>query len=124
VNYGFGYGGVGYGGGRWNGGNFNYNTAVVRVDTTAIHAAYIVPLGYLSLAEPDKSRPRRALCSKEEQCTKTQFKGSREDVNLYPVEVSVSYPDVCDVCDSKTPKHASAAIWSWRELPDLDGVIA
>ncbi len=34
VNYGYGYGGVGFGGGRWNGGNFNYNTAVMRVNTT------------------------------------------------------------------------------------------
>jgi hypothetical protein len=68
------------------------------------------------------ARPRRAFCSKEEQCTKTPFKRSKGDMDLYPIEVSVSY---LDVCSSKFPKHASAAIWLWRrELPDLDGVIA
>jgi len=41
VNYGYGYGGVGFGGGRWNGGYFNYNTAVVRVNTTIIRNTYI-----------------------------------------------------------------------------------
>src|ERR1700722_11817073 len=34
INYGYGYGGHGYYGGEWRGGRFNYNTAVVRVNTT------------------------------------------------------------------------------------------
>jgi hypothetical protein len=53
---------------------------------------------------PDRGAP---FVRKREQCTKTQFKSSKGDVDLYPVEVSVSYPDVYG---SKLPKHASAAI--------------
>ncbi|MGO9592065.1 MAG: hypothetical protein ACLP3K_18695 [Candidatus Acidiferrales bacterium] len=41
INYGFGYGGVGFVGGRWDGGHFAYNTAVVRVNTTAIRNVYV-----------------------------------------------------------------------------------
>ena len=32
---------MGFGGGRWNGGNFNYNTAVMRVNTTVIRNTYV-----------------------------------------------------------------------------------
>jgi len=41
INYGYGYGGRGYYGGEWRGGRFNYNTAVVRVNTTVVHNTYI-----------------------------------------------------------------------------------
>ena len=41
VNYGFGYMGVGFVGGLWRGHDFEYNTAVVRVNTTIIHNTYI-----------------------------------------------------------------------------------
>ena len=41
VNYGFGYGGVGFVGGVWRGGVFQYNTAVMRVNTTVIHNTYV-----------------------------------------------------------------------------------
>jgi hypothetical protein len=41
VNYGFGYMGVGFAGGEWRGGVFNYNTAVMRVNTTVIHNTYV-----------------------------------------------------------------------------------
>ena len=40
VNYGYGYGGVGYSGGEWQGNNFRYNTAVTRVNESAIHSTY------------------------------------------------------------------------------------
>ena len=41
VNYGYGYSGVGFYGGRWNGRYFNYNTAVMRVNTTVIRNTYV-----------------------------------------------------------------------------------
>ncbi|HZY36032.1 MAG TPA: hypothetical protein VFE53_05260 [Mucilaginibacter sp.] len=41
INYGYGYGGHGYYGGEWRGGHFNYNTAVVRVNTTVVHNTYV-----------------------------------------------------------------------------------
>jgi hypothetical protein len=41
INYGYGYGGHGYYGGEWRGGRFNYNTAVVRVNTTVVHNTYV-----------------------------------------------------------------------------------
>lgn len=41
VNYGFGYFGTGFAGGRWNGRYFNYNTAVMRVNTTVIRNTYV-----------------------------------------------------------------------------------
>lgn len=41
INYGFGYGGVGFFGGRWVGERFAYNTAVVNVNTTIVHNAYV-----------------------------------------------------------------------------------
>lgn len=40
VNYGHGYTGVGYVGGYWDNGRFRYNTAVTRVDPSAIHDTY------------------------------------------------------------------------------------
>ncbi len=41
VNYGYGYMGVGFVGGMWRGHDFDYNTAVMRVNTTVIHNTYI-----------------------------------------------------------------------------------
>ena len=41
VYYGGGYYGHGYAGGRWSGDSFQYNTAVVRVNTTIIRNVYV-----------------------------------------------------------------------------------
>ena len=41
INYGYGYGGRGYYGGEWRGSQFNYNTAVVRVNTTVVRNTYV-----------------------------------------------------------------------------------
>ena len=40
VDYGFGYGGIGYSGGEWRGNEFAYNTAITRVNESAIHTTY------------------------------------------------------------------------------------
>src|SRR5271156_6990056 len=41
VNYGFGYGGVGFVGGEWRGGRFAYTTAVINVNSTVVHNAFV-----------------------------------------------------------------------------------
>ncbi|MGA7521604.1 MAG: hypothetical protein WBW84_03930 [Acidobacteriaceae bacterium] len=41
VDYGWGYDGAGFVGGMWAGNVFRYNTAVVRVNTRAIHNVYV-----------------------------------------------------------------------------------
>src|ERR1039458_4060037 len=43
VDYGFGHGGIGFKGGEWRGNEFAYNTAVMRVNESAIHTTYNDP---------------------------------------------------------------------------------
>src|SRR5580700_7095614 len=43
VDYGYGYGGIGFSGGEWRGNQFAYNTSVMRVNRSVIHATYSDP---------------------------------------------------------------------------------